>query len=254
MLLAAMADAVPDLDALTTLAESGKTISMVLNARKSAKSLILNALRGGKETAKAAGTAWLQWRYGWQQLYYDIAAAREALKYPIRRFVDGQVGNTVITTDSGEDTVPTSVHCEFVQAWSRTTDLSARARFVGRLRAETVNALLDVPTTGWELIPFSWVADWFISIGDVLRAWKVKRSCDAVAASIGWKITTKSSLLAEAQGIDGYSATGSAFGSETLSGRGRIPAGIPELVPSVTVHLTGKRILDAAALLSQRIL
>lgn len=258
LLVAAMADSLPDFDALTALVESKQTIEMIVKARSDAKRLIKNALKGGKRTAKAACDAWLSWRYGWQTLGYDIQNAAELLRRPLTDYyIHGRAGSS--STDGEVTSVPWNNGWELGvdnTEWSQ--DLSVRAVMVGSLSLRTLNAVADVPITIWEEIPFSFVADWFVNVGDVLAAWKVRRSLSNCYTSIGYKETIQSRverfITGNSPGNNYTRVSGKAVTYETLITRARIPAGYPTLVPSITVKLTSKRILDAAALLAKRIL
>jgi hypothetical protein len=256
LVIAAIADVLPNLDALTTAVESRQTIRMVLKARNDAKSLIREALRGGKHTVKAASDAWLAWRYGWQQLGYDCQNVRDFIVTPTTPLVlSGQSGISVpslevASGDFGSTSDRFSTYTDRLE-W----DVSYRARVLAKFRYSTLNAVMDVPLTAWELVPYSFVADWFVNIGDCLAAWKVRRTCERMYASLGHKATGQRTHTVEqtpATNCSSFSFRPSYH--ETVSLKTRMPTGIPELVPSITVNLTSPRITDAAALLAKRIL
>jgi len=258
LILAAMADILPDLDALTTAIEARQTIRMVVNARRDAKKLILEALRGGKHTAKAAADAWLAWRYGWEQLGRDIENCYELLKEPYM--------SLVVTGQSGEDVSRSEDLPEGDQQyWEHgahyygdlTHDISVRARVIAKWRGQTLSALADPAISFWETVPYSFVADWFVNVGDVLGAWKVRNSVSSIYASLGHKTTSVAFSHRDfTEGLcDNITVpSGGSVSREKFTWKQRFPASIPSLVPSFTVRLTSKRIADAAALLSKRIL
>lgn len=265
LLVQAIADCLPSLDAGTTLAEAHKTVDMVLNVRKDAKHLISTALRGGKHTAKAAADAWMAWRYGWQQLGYDIKNVAEAVQTPFRpTIVNGRAGS------SYKDSSTTVDNLDWDYSWVRAgnkakvsltttvyVDVSRRANAYVRCNHRTINAMIDIPITAWELVPYSFVADWFVNIGDILKAWRVLRTYEILATSIGSKenITVQRDwLMSGVEGPDMVSASGAAGLTEIYTGRSRNHGWVPSLVPSVTVDLNSKRIADAAAMLVKRIL
>jgi len=255
LIAAAMADILPDLDALTTAVEAKKTIMMVVNARKDAKRLIREALRGGKHTVKAASDAWLAWRYGWEQLGYDILNVASLIKEPFRGLIlTGQSGKSTKTSSSGSGVIYTGSDFVRGENWTIYHDFSHRARVLCRWKGQTVNALIDPLVTIWETIPYSWVADWFVNVGDILAAWDVSLRTEQLRASLGVQYTGTSTAEYWVTPADCTSVSGSGTTTETILYRERIPASIPSLVPSFTVRLTSERILDAAALLAKRIL
>lgn len=266
MLIAAIGDISPELDLGTTLAEAHSTIGMVLNARKTAKKLIGQALEGGMQTAKAASAAWLQWRYGWTTLGYDLVNIADALKNPTRPvYLEGRAGDsytnvTITKSSSNWDyswiAAGNSALAEIEKTIS--VDASFRANAYARVKVTTLkgNYKVDIPTTLWELVPYSFVADWFLNVGKLLSAWYVMRTCDILATSIGAKYAVGIQQDFRFTGVTGphmVSAAGSGSCSESLRMKTRDHGWIPSLVPSITVELNSKRIADAAALLIQRI-
>lgn len=254
LVLAAMADILPNLDALTTALEARQTLQMVLGARTDAKQLIREALRGGKHTVKAASNAWLAWRYGWEQLGRDVANVAELLRNPIMPIVvTGQSGRSVENSTTYDELVYLDSITEHWESGSFDLEGSVRARVLAKWSARTLNAIADPAISAWETVPYSFVADWFINVGDVLAAWKVKASTDALYASLGSKFTLTHNSQREITTVNGWSGSCVSTASEVFTQKWRAPTGIPSLVPAVTVNLTSKRIIDAAALLSKRI-
>lgn len=256
LVIAAMADILPDLDALTTAVEMRQTVDMVVNVRNDARRLIQTALRGGKHTVKAASDAWLAWRYGWEQLGRDVANCYDLLKDPITHLVvTGQSGLSKTSSPSRSGIIRGArAEGHFDLSYQANIDHSVRARVIARWDSRTLNAIADPAITMWETIPYSFVADWFVNVGDVLAAWKVQNNCSTIAASLGWKSTIDVLTTERCVPSADFSHSGQWGWSESYRSRGRVPVSIPSLVPSFTVNLTSKRIIDAAALLSKRIL
>lgn len=260
LLQAAFADLLPQLDALTLLAEAHKTVEMVVKARRNFKDLLLEALRGGKHTVKAASRAWLEWRYGWQNLERDIADAYDYFSYPIRdKIVEGRAGTSVSSIETSNNPY-TGYYVSHDYETTLERDLSVRANVVAAWRGKTTNAITNPFITGWELIPFSWVADWFVSVGDALNYWVVLLNIEQGRhfQSLGYKFTElgTSTVTNVSAGTGTYATNPNAWGGakSRTEYRLRVPTSLPSLVPQVRVHLTSKRILDAAALLGTRLL
>lgn len=255
----AIANCSADLDALTTAAESHKTFQMIKNTRKDAKDLIVQALRGGRHTVRAAASAWLAWKYGWQQLGYDMQNIADFVNAPIKsHIVEGRAGVS--------PTLQLVIPPEDIQ-WSSGTvhrerevsiDASLRAHAVVRYYSRGLNVAASIPVTTWEMVPYSFVIDWFVNIGDVLRAWDVLLMARNVQVSLGEKYTADITSTAT-YGPPGSNpkyvdSGGSAFATERFTRKRRIPSSVPSLVPSLAVRLTGSRITDMAALLSKPII
>jgi hypothetical protein len=258
LLQAALGQCQPDLDAGTFLAEAHKTVELLIGARRRTIALVRKGLSGGiTKASQALGSAWLEWRYGWRILGYDIEAAVQAYNYPFRdNIVTGRAGTSLQEVDSYTDP-DSNYYVNFDKVSERSRDLSVRANASVAYSGKTINALLSPVTTGWELIPFSFVADWFVSAGDALKAWQVVSSALSVYCSIGYKLTEtvitsvqNPTLGTGTWASSPYSATGTSTSNMTL--RTRVPRGPPSLLPQIRVSLNSKRILDAAALLATR--
>jgi hypothetical protein len=201
----------------------------------------------------------MAWRYGWQILLMDMNSIYQFLKNPVGSLVlRGQSGESFSTSLTTIDSAGASYNWGSHHYGTIVTDASLRARVNALWRAETLNVLANPLITTWELIPFSFVADWFVNVGDVLSAWQVALMAEQVQASLGTQFTIigKSTKTPINGTCTGNSLSGVRVGEcdETLIGRTRVPASIPTLVPSFTVNLTGKKITDLAAMCLKRIL
>jgi hypothetical protein len=255
LLIAAIADVLPDLDALTLAVEARETVDMLKNARRDAKVLIRDALRGGKHTVKAASDAWMAWRYGWQTLGYDIQAACEAFNRPYQsQWLEGRAGEG--STSTTNTTLPpiSAGNGSFTQTYSVTSDVSVRANVNVLWLTKSLNVLVSPVTTLWETVPYSFVADWFINVGNVLAAWQVVANADRVSCSLGSKASITVAGHRSCTGIAPWSASSYASSSERYEEKTRVPASTPFLVPSINVDLTPLRLADAIAMFAKRIL
>lgn len=250
----AFADISPDLDALTTMAEIGKTVSMILGVRKRALSLILQARKGGFDTARAAAKAWLEWRYGWRILGYDIQNFCDFWERPLRGpILQGFAGTSLSEMETKSSHI-TNYFCSYdnVSDISRSVNVKviAAVLYTGR----NANVLVSPVGTAWEVIPLSFVADWFVSVGDTLKAWEVIARAEKVVSSVGYRLEENVAMSRQnpvlgsgANAIAPFGTSGSARSTGTLLRR--IPLGSPSFTPQLRVELNAGRIADAIALL-----
>lgn len=197
----------PDLDALVTLAEGRKTLALISStvfqiakkAQKIRRSLGKPRRKGRNRRAPTRlekakylenlfHEKWLEGRYGWRPLFYEVMGMvdyynRQNQK-PLRRRSLGQdetsdvVENTTIQDDDW--LVEWHDRCQF--------RVSARAGVMydwsGDLGPDIVNAFgLNRPATVvWELVPYSFVVDWFTNIGDYVSAWEPKAGVKQLGA------------------------------------------------------------------------
>jgi hypothetical protein len=259
LVVAAMANLSPDLDVLTTLAEGHKTFGMIRKARENAADLITSARRGGFRTPKAAAEAWLEWQFGWKQLHRDVVAIDEFLRNPVRGLLLTASSGQSVSLSSSVETAAIGYGNITCMAYTDLTEsTSIRARVVGTFQARTLNALMSVPVTAWELIPYSWVVDYFVNVGECIGAWRVKQSASSLTASLGLKSdwTALTRVVPAGNWSPYWVTTGftEGTGTERAQYKSRVPWYVPSLVPSTTVRLSGARIANLAALLAVKIL
>lgn len=175
-------------DIFTDLAEAPETIAMIVGLFTSVKSKLTMLQRLSRKTTpkqlqalrkilKKHGTPkavprhlsgalgyWLYYRYGVMPLYLSIkdameAGSRDHIEYETSR------GNDTVNKKDSFQYGPFDVDCKVV----------ARARgYVktgfGELGKQRVGGHL--PTTLWEVVPFSFVVDWFVGVGDFITSYK----------------------------------------------------------------------------------
>jgi hypothetical protein len=165
-------------DALTFLAELKKTIRMFYKTADTFKGL----LNQGK-----LSETWLRARYGWRILFYelnDISNALETLDIKRKRYSETcggtQVGasstSTAVTSASFNATLNTVV------SWK----LSVRGNIVADI--EPPRFEFNPITTAWELIPYSFIVDWFFKVGQWLASMSFLAFTSEYVASTGYRL------------------------------------------------------------------
>lgn len=147
---------------------AAETLGMALSPRQ------LRRLQfGTKKGSKDFADNYLEFHFGWSPLLKDIYDAAEVLSSPIlpssivvrRR---GVWGSPVIsTTVFGADKTRT-VDSQFTWQW---ITLKANVEVVNpNLALAQQCGLINPLTIAWEVTPFSFVADWFVNVGDFLQS------------------------------------------------------------------------------------
>jgi hypothetical protein len=178
---------------IVDLAEGGQTIKMirdVLNFKKLAKNFFTEVVRG-KAFGKTRGQArldyvtskWLEYRYGWLPLMSSIHDVGETLaKRRVRPLYIKHRASRLLKTD-GDGGLP------WYEMDGDGSYSSPRIVYKGSLSYRTEMAISFNPPTSntqqladwtslnplgiaWELLPLSFVADWFINVGDQLAQWE----------------------------------------------------------------------------------
>jgi hypothetical protein len=208
-------------------AEAGKTVEMVTKSAKALVDILLALRRGridralevmnlrntkrivrdynksyGKDPTKAAANAWLQTKYGWIPFMSDVRDATNTLM----DVVDSSAGRTGTVR----------AHAKEELVWIETNDVyEVSPALIGdtiHQRKTSVRAvwhfvvpsadlpgrfgLLNPALVAWELVPFSFVADWFLPIGDYLAGLDVGMRFDHKSGVYGCRV--EETLIAQA--------------------------------------------------------
>lgn len=160
-----------DFNAPVFLAEAHKSLDMILD-RTNRFYRALRAFRRGRlgDVATYLGltpgtihNTWLEWRYGWRPLLQDIHGAAVSLaklnfrrdQYTIRQTRSRTSPGTVKGSSAG--TVQYTA-----KAWVTVRVHNSNVQVANKLGG------LNPLSVAWELVPFSFVADWFVNIGDCI--------------------------------------------------------------------------------------
>lgn len=196
LLIEALADAnANSWDLGTFAAEFNKTVSMISrfkgNVLRRAENIVSSMSARKKNpyrTANAALTAfsesWLEYRYGWRTLSYDLQDISVSLERlaglkskPNRgSSYTANTANYSLSTNglglyNNPGTTPSmnATLCGYDLTYSQVRTKSARGAVMLEAVANEL-AFIDPLTTAWEIVPFSFIVDWFVNIGDLIKA------------------------------------------------------------------------------------
>jgi len=176
-------------------AERGQTVRLVGDSLRTLRTMVRDVkrldLRGVKSKFKSADAylnRWLELQYGWKPLLSDVYGAVSALHAheeaagppitTVKAFVRSEERTLERLTDSG----PGSLIWDFDKYSSTVHTGHMRLDFVqsdGLVTGTLVQLGITNPLElAWELLPWSFVADWFIPIGDYLSS---------LDATVGWQ-------------------------------------------------------------------
>jgi len=173
-----------------------QTISMLRKPFSSATKLIADIasskrrrlrLSSGRNALKAASDAWLEYRYGWKPLILDCQTTIDQVSKIHQKYTRKH-----LVARSSESTSVSRTKDFQGTGFGSWPNLSSYGQATGKGFA-TANAGVmytvsnpvdpgeaasrifgtsarDVPATVWEIIPFSFVVDWFVGVGDWIQA------------------------------------------------------------------------------------
>lgn len=147
----------------------------------SKKRRLRNPAVGG---TRATANSWLEYRYGWTPLILDgisvIDAFQRKLGRSTRRLVSrahSGISYSEITAGTQIDSGDQTRTVQYSRSLTRTTKRDAGVLYeinissaADDLMRVTGSRCSDLPATVWEVIPYSFVVDWFVNVGDWLRA------------------------------------------------------------------------------------
>lgn len=160
-----------DFNAPVFLAEASKTVDMVFGKAQQLHRAYRAFRRGnfvaarkalGVNSSKGWSNNWLEYKYGWMPVLQDIHGAAKTLadiQYKPRNHVfHSRVKSVTMWNGNGMNG---AIHYE-AKAWCRVRVNTPSLSLGNKI------GLLNPLTVAWELIPFSFVADWFVNIGDCI--------------------------------------------------------------------------------------
>jgi hypothetical protein len=265
-----------DAHGFVTVAEANKTAKMLSSPLSKSRDLLgktisrkMTLVSRGWSSAKAAASAWLEYRYGWKPIIYDVADICDAYRAQARRAepirVTARSGwKSVVKTDNlfhpsipgltSLDLRQTATYdCSVNSGVIYTIDDPARHNAVGTSFGVS---LRDVPSAIWELMPYSFVVDWFLNVGDWLTAINPRPGVTVEGSWTTKKVITYNNCFVERATIfvnnspaTTYVASGCRYTEELWSLDREVNLALPWVPPVIPGSLSLTHQIDALALL-----
>lgn len=183
---------------LTALGELRETLRMLRNPaqglRRGLDDYLTNVQKRSRRANRSSfgrivSETWLENVFGWQPLISDIKSAGEALN----RRKNRNSGNYSKVSGKGEEETASFAGIStrtdlFIRLHHRSlTKRKVSVRYYGQVKSVCENPIeadmnlfgtnwREIVPTAWELIPYSFLADYFGNIGQILDAWSVRKS------------------------------------------------------------------------------
>lgn len=193
---------------LTFLGELGETLHMLRNPGRSLRrglddylGAVTKRARGAKRSSlgRIVGDTWLEYAFGWMPMINDIKDAGAALNQRLERY-QGSYAKVTATGKEERYDFAGSVRNQGYSILGVDWDAYRRSKFThkyyGEVESVCPNPLQadmtlfgtnwrEIVPTAWELMPYSFLVDYFTNIGDLIDAWSVRSS------SIRWVSQTR---------------------------------------------------------------
>lgn len=216
----------------------------------------------GINPKRASANAWLQMQYGWVPLMSEVRNAVHVLgdmatSPPNRRVTfRGSARDTVRVTNPGQTLFRReSGAYEVIGTREQTFAMSARCTWTAEANQADIPAklgLLNPAEVAWELLPLSFVADWFLPIGDYLSAFSTVSSYNSVSCVIGERCLLNEAYRPTSVYPKGASVSGFTSNTQLVSVK-RYPLNAPPWSVSMSFPTSVPQALSAIALLVQKL-
>jgi len=208
----------PEMMALATVAESRKSVESIAAILLRAIKIIRNVKRlNGKALAKELSPKeladrYMEARYALRPLYYDVKGITKALAK--ERGHARMTARGYATKDgSATGTLSNTVLRTFIEGdwkWTAKYSVSARAGILCDVNVteSSVFGLSAIAETVWELLPFSFIIDWFVNVGTFIAA----HTPNAEVRQLTSWVTVKEILTSTTELSDYRSVVGAGYG------------------------------------------
>jgi hypothetical protein len=218
---------------------------------------------GGLSKTKTLAQNWLELQYGWKPLLSDIDGTLKAIaKFNYAGYVVQQVRSSATSSVSTASPVlnvhQRNVGTRYIRTIS-TTKYGLRYVLDDRLTALLAQTgFLNAPALAWELLPFSFVVDWFLPIGpylEALQAWKGYKFIDGFRVQFTKQETFSSAYynyqLSFQPGAEVYSGSGAYSSTLILLDRTKLTTFPMPQFPQLKNPFSVTHVLNGLALMRQ---
>jgi hypothetical protein len=239
-------------DALTFTAELGQLVRLFKSAAERFIGLLSDLPNGIVSLLTTPVAQWMEARYGWRILSYDIEGINEAIKR-----LQG-IEHTASRASAQFSQTYTRDHSSVYNFGSAVSTYSFIEDVVLGVRG---NIFTDyVPpsfqfnpfVTAWEKITLSFVADWFFTVGAAINAVSLAVLSDNYASSYGISYDSVSNGVRSNAWKPGFGGTATQTCHQEFSVKRRVPLPIPYR-PYNVIRLDEFKVLDILALILQRL-
>lgn len=250
-------------DALTFLVELTSVKEMFFDIGKRLvqiqKRIIQNHMRKGKASLlkdlRTLSCDWLSYRYGWRTLFMDLQDLNELIQELMAGPRRSRFSETVrdITTERTLD----QRSVEYVYYFADVTvEDTVRVSHMGSVTADI--QLQDVQMnplmTAWEIVPYSFVIDWFLGVGKSIAAAAFLSTSTEWAASQGYQVIFNRAVSVSLGQTKPNFVSG--FHNQTSAAEMTInvrnPCSIP-IIPQFQLNIDALKVIDLVAMIYQQL-
>lgn len=182
-------------DGLTFSAELQKTKAMF---RKTARSIVntFRRVEAGKRDRsmdwirRDNSGFWLEGRYGWRTLVYDMRDLHDAVvNFDNSRSVKTERSGFSYATQASGSSSTSDSDAQYNCTWTEDTEYSLRGSIAAEISTNRV--IVNPVLTAWELMPYSFMVDWALDVGTAIKALSFYTSQKRHTACLGYRATRR---------------------------------------------------------------
>ncbi len=190
-----------DFNAPVFLAEASKTVQMMVDRSSSLyrayrsfrKGNLAGVARELGLSPKTIHNTWLEYKYGWTPLLNDIYGGAVSLSKVKPAAGDISTFRASARSDRKFTGSGSGVSHDLTVRDSASAWVTVRIRHPDTSAANRLG-FLNPLLIAWELIPFSFVADWFVNVGDCLSELTAFNGVEILSGGSYWKVQASGSL------------------------------------------------------------
>jgi hypothetical protein len=237
------------MDALTFVLELNKTLDLL----KAPVERAIKLMKDPKGWRGSGPSSWLEYRYGWRILYYDVLSFIKASN----RIGDLRTRFSERVGFDQEVTLAPVVHTQsagppgtFQRTIQTSISLSNRGFAIADLNC--LNPFqINPAVSGWEVMRWSFILDWIIAIGDYIQAMSLLVTANSAHFANSVKCTITREMARSSAPNSGYSLIRSGFATSVAEVKLRVPTSPPKY-PLPSLSLDGQKIFDLIAILRSK--
>lgn len=243
-------------DTATFLSEMSEVISTFIQTASRLASLITSPVKFIKRTrVKDVANDWLAARYGWRPLLHDIDNLSKVIaeynNSKARKVWKEHAG----VTYSDSDVEVSYINHANIYIMRRTKTTSATIRHGGSVVAQIQlpQFQFNLFQTGWEVIPYSFVVDWVLGVGQAIAAASLSTFSQKLTAAAGYVIELSQDIDYEIDhflvgNLSGFRVQNSHVDVKITRRR---PCKVP-LLPQLKMNINVAKIFDLLSMIIQR--